>query len=113
LSSHHLFRQQAEAAARAGQIFHIRRYPSSKGMTLTGIARYFVWKPSFIEGYNRYWRVDCFVKVHPLAPEPMMLGEALVAALVRENLCAEPIWLSAHVLDREMGRAFGKVFEDD
>jgi hypothetical protein len=81
---------------------------------LTPVALYFAWQPDFVEGYNRYWRVDCFVKRHPLSPrEPMLLGQALIAALIRENLCDEPIWLSSHHSDDEKGQAFGNVFEDE
>jgi hypothetical protein len=77
--------------ARAGQTFHIRRNHVGTGMTLTAITRYFAWQPEFMEGYHRHWRVDCFVRRHALAPEPMPLGEKLVTALVREALCEEPI----------------------
>jgi len=99
--------------ARAGQIFHITRNIVGSGMTLRGIARYFVWQPEFTEGYNRYWRVDCFVQQGPLAPDPVVLGEALVAALVREKLCAEPIWLSWHRSEELKGKAYGEVYSDD
>ena len=77
--------------SRSGEVYHIRRKASGSGMTLTPVARYFAWQPDFIEGFNRHWRVDCFVTRHPLAPnEPISLGQALVAALMRENLCNEP-----------------------
>ena len=51
------------------------------GATLTPVAHYFAWRPEFIEGFHAYWRVDCFVRKHPLSPKPMYLGKALVAAL--------------------------------
>jgi hypothetical protein len=99
--------------SRSGQIYHVRSNVIGTGKMLTGVARYFAWQPDFVEGYNRYWRVDCFVTHHPLAPhEPMVLGQALVAALIREKLCAEPIWLSSHRSNDEKGRAYGDVFED-
>jgi hypothetical protein len=98
--------------ARAGELYHVARNAAG-GATLTPIARYFVWQPEFVEGCNRYWRVDCFVRQHALSPDPLELGESLVAALVREGLCAEPIWLSAHRSDELKGRAYGKVFSDD
>jgi hypothetical protein len=66
--------------SRPGEIYHVNRNVVGSGATLTGVARCFAWQPDFIEGYNRYWRVDCFVKRHPLASEPMFLGDALVAA---------------------------------
>jgi hypothetical protein len=63
--------------SRSGQIYYVRRHATGSGAMLTGVARYFAWRPDFIEGYNRYWRVDCFVTRHPLAPgEPMALGQA-------------------------------------
>ncbi len=80
---------------------------------LTPVARYFVWQPEFVEGFHKYWRVDCFVRQHRLSPEPTHLGEALVAALVREGLCAEPIWMSAHRSEELKGKAYGEVFSDD
>jgi hypothetical protein len=99
-------------AARAGEIYHIARN-SFGGAMLTPIARYFVWKPEFVEGFHEHWRVDCFVRQHKLSPDPMGLGEALVAALVREKLCDEPIWMSAHKSDEIKGKAYGAVFSDD
>jgi hypothetical protein len=100
--------------SRSGQIYHTRRNASGSGQNLTPVALYFAWQPEFIEGYNRHWRVDCLVKRHPLAPtEPILLGKALVASLVREGLCDEPIWLSAHRSDDEKGQAYGNVFEDE
>ena len=98
--------------ARAGHIYHVVRN-SSGGARLTPIARYFVWRPEFVEGYHKYWRVDCFVQQHKLSPEPMSLGESLVAALVREQLCAEPIWMSAHTSSEIKGKVYGEVFSDD
>jgi hypothetical protein len=92
--------------ARVGEIYHVVRN-SSGGANLTPIARYFVWRPEFVEGYHKYWRVDCFVRQHKLSPDPMSLGESLVAALVREQLCAEPIWMSAHTSDEIKGKACG------
>jgi len=54
------------------------------------------------------------VNRHPLAPgEPMTLGQALIAALKREGLCNEPIWLCSHRSNDEKSEAFGKVFEDE
>ncbi len=43
----------------------------------------------------------------------MQIGEQLVAALIREQLCAEPIWMSAHTSDEIKGKAYGEVFSDD
>lgn len=97
---------------RAGQLYHVARN-SGGGATHTPIAYYFVWRPEFTEGINRHWRVDCFVRKHALSPDPMELSESLVSALVREGLCAEPIWMSAHRSDELSGKAYGEVFSDD
>jgi hypothetical protein len=99
--------------SRSGTVYHVRIRNDAGGKMLTPVALYFAWQPDFVEGYNRHWGVDCFVKRHPMAPvEPMILGKALIAALKRENLCEEPIWLSSHRCDHETGQAFGEVFED-
>ena len=99
-------------AARAGLVYHIARNEAG-GSLSTPVARYFVWRPEHVEGYHKYWRVDCFVQKHELAPQPMTLGELLVSALLREGLCNEPIWMSAHSSDGEKGKAYGQVFWDD
>ena len=100
--------------SRSGEVYHVRRNASDSGKTLTPVARYFAWQPDFVEGFNRHWRVDCFVTRHPMVLcEPILLGQALVAALIRENLCDEPIWLSSHRSDDEKGQAYGNVFEDE
>lgn len=96
----------------AGEVYHVQRN-SSGGAVLTPIARYFGWKPEFVEGFNPHWHVDCFVRVHELAPDAMSTGQALVAALMREGLCSEPIWLSVHKSEELEGQAYGAVFEDD
>lgn len=82
------------------------------GSVNTPVAFYFMWRPEYVEGVHAHWRVDCFVREHPLAPEPTTVGRTLVAALIREGLCAEPIWLSVHQSKELMGQAFGEVFED-
>ena len=98
--------------SRSGEIYHVRRNISG-GQTLTPVARFFAWQPDFTEGYHRHWRVDCFVMRHPLAlSEPILLGQALVAAVTREELCDEPIWLSTHRSDDEKGQAYGNLFDD-
>jgi hypothetical protein len=99
-------------SACAGEIYHVARNASG-GALLTPIARYFVWQTEFVEGFHQHWRVDCFVRQHKLSPEPMSLSELLVAALVREKLCTEPIWMSARESDELNGKAYGEVFSDD
>jgi hypothetical protein len=97
---------------RIAEVYYLARNSAGRGHT-TPVARFFVWRPVFIEGFNPYWRVDCFVRQHQLSPQPMLLGDVLVIALVRERLCAEPIWTSAHRSDELEGRAYGDVFSDD
>lgn len=96
----------------AGEIYHIARN-SSGGSNSTPIARYFAWHPAYSEGFNEHWRIDCFVKRHKLSPKQMSLGKALVAALLKEKLCAEPLWLSVHSSEELEGEAYGEVFEKD
>ena len=97
---------------RIGEIYHVARNWAG-GSISTPIARYFVWRPVFVEGYNEFWRVDCFVRQHDLSPDPMKLGETLIAALIREGLCNEPIWVSAHASKELGGKEYGEVFTDD
>ena len=83
--------------SRSGTIYRVQGRNTAGGKMLTPVALYFAWQPDFVEGFNRHWRVDCFVKRHPLTPgEPMILGRALIAALKSEDLCEEPIWLSSY-----------------
>lgn len=96
----------------AGELFHIQRN-NAGGATLTPIGRYFAWHPEFFEGFNEHWRVDCFVRKHHLSPQPMQCGTALMAALIRERMCSEPLWLSVHASEELEGKAYGSVFEDD
>jgi hypothetical protein len=98
--------------SRNGEIYHVVRN-SAGGANLTPIARYFAWRPEFIEGYNAYWRVDCFVRQHKLAPDPALVGEALVEALIKAKLCEEPVWVSWHIGNEIGGKAFGEVFESE
>jgi len=83
------------------------------GALLTPVARFFAWRPEYVEGFHEHWQVDCYVRVHELAPEPIILGRSLVGALLREGLCQEPIWLSVHRAEELHGEAFGEVFDLD
>jgi hypothetical protein len=82
-------------------------------MTCTPIARYFGTPGAAgqAEGFNNHVRVDCVVRKHKLAPECFPLGKSLVAALIREKIIAEPIWLSVHSGEELAGEAFGEVFD--
>ncbi len=94
----------------AGQIFHVERN-SAGGATRTPVARFFTWRPEYVEGFHAHWRVDCFVCVHPLAPEPAVAAKALVDALMRESLCSEPLWVSWYCCEEIHGKAYGEVFD--
>ena len=100
------------ATAHAGEAYHVVRNAEG-GAVMTPVARYFAWRPEFPEGFHEHWRIDCFVRVHELAPEPIILGRALVGALIREVLCDEPIWLSVHRAEELKGEALGEVFDFD
>jgi hypothetical protein len=99
-------------SAHAGEAYHVVRNAEG-GALLTPVVRYFAWRPKYSEGVHEHWRVDCFVRVHELAPEPIIIGRAIVDALVREGLCDEPIWLSVHRAEELKGEAFGEVFDYD
>jgi len=81
--------------ARAGELFHVAKN-SAGGALMTPIARYFIWRPEFVEGFKKHWRIDCFIRDHELAPAAKTLKEALVPARKKEGLCEEPVWLSLH-----------------
>ncbi|HZZ27516.1 MAG TPA: hypothetical protein VFE46_05860 [Pirellulales bacterium] len=98
--------------SRVGEIYHVARN-SAGGATMTPVVRYFAWRPEFIEGYHSYWRIDCFIRKHKLSPSPVELVDAIAQALIKANLCEEPIWVSAHSSDEIHGKAFGEVFEFD
>lgn len=102
--------QSSEGFA-AGELHHVARN-SSGGSVLTPIARFFCTRPVFTEGFNRYWRVDCYIREHKLAPDPEWAGKNLVEALKREGVCAEPIWVSWHRSSELGGEAQGEVFEN-
>jgi hypothetical protein len=70
--------------SRIGELYHVARNKSG-GAIMTPIGRYFAWRPQFIEGYFAYWRVDCFVRQHNLAPDAKLLGEALIDTLIKEG----------------------------
>ena len=95
---------------RAGEIYHVIRNKHG-GANSTPIARFFCSRPVFIEGFHAHWRADCYVRQHKLSPSPEWLGKELVAALRREDICTEPIWVSWHSSSELGGEARGEVFE--
>jgi hypothetical protein len=96
----------------AGEVYHVER-TAAGGANLTTVARFFSWHHQFTEGFQAHWRVDCFVKKHPLSPMPKILGAALGEALIREGICSEPMWVSWHRSEEIAGKAFGEVFDFD
>lgn len=97
---------------RVGAIYHCKRNRDG-GAVLTPVARFFCWRPHFTEGFHEHWRVDCYVRDHKLAPSPDRAGRDLVVALLREEICTEPIWVSSHTASEVKGEAFGDVFDLD
>ena len=93
----------------SGEVYHVER-DSAGGANFTPIARFFAWRP-VSEGYHPHWRVDCFVRVHELSPEPMVIGKALAMGLLQEGICIEPLWVSWHRSEEKGGTNFGEVFD--
>lgn len=98
--------------SRCGEIYHVRRNRAGGG-TWTPIARYFAWRPVFIENFHPHWRIDCFVRKHKLAPRPEKLGRALATSLIEAGLCERPVWVSWHKSEELGGDAYGEVFDFD
>jgi hypothetical protein len=97
--------------ALSGRLYHVTRNASG-GVNLTPVAYFFATRPEFIEGYHAHWRLDCFFQDHKLTPNPLSVGEQLVEALKKENLCSDPLWLSVHQSTELAGKAYGEVFDD-
>ena len=98
--------------ARVGEVYHVV-YNSAGGSNSTPIARFFASRPKFIEGFNAHWRLDCFVREHALAPDPALLGDALLQALIANRVLEVPVWVSWHRSSELGGKALGEVFEVD
>jgi hypothetical protein len=96
----------------SGDVYHVERN-SAGGANLTPIAHFFVSRPAEREGIHPHWRVDCFVRVHQLSPEPKVLGKALAEGLLQEGICIEPLWVSWHRSEEVGGTNFGEVFDLD
>jgi hypothetical protein len=94
----------------SGEVYHVVRNAAG-GAVSTPVARFFAWRPGYVEGFRAHWRVDCFVRVHPVSPDPELIGPALAEALLRESLCTEPLWVSWHRSEELRGKAFGEVFD--
>jgi hypothetical protein len=96
----------------AGDIYYVR-YNKFGGSVSTPTGRFFIWQPRYSDGYNKHWRIDCYLRIHELTGDPKQIGEQLVRALVAEKLCAEPIALQTHVSEEVFGRDYGEVFDSD
>jgi hypothetical protein len=96
----------------AGEVYHVEPNKTG-GAVSTPVARFFAWRPRHAEGFHEYWRVDCFVRVHELSPQPKVVGLALAEGLLRESVCSEPLWVSWHRSEELGGKDFGEVFDFD
>jgi hypothetical protein len=96
----------------SGEVHHVERNAAG-GATFTPIARFFAWRPVYVENFHLHWRVDCFVRVHELSPEPKLVGKALAKGLLNEAICTEPLWVSWHRSEEIGGTKFGEVFDFD
>jgi len=97
---------------RIGEVYHVVRNRDG-GSISTPIARYFIWRPVFIEGFNPHWRIDCYVREHSLSPDARSLGLALRDSLIRESHCDSPCWVSWHRSKELDGEPMGDVFDYD
>ncbi len=94
----------------AGEIYHVKRNDAG-GANFTPVARFFAWRPIHTENFHPHWRVDCFVRVHDVSPDPKILGIALAEGLIHEAICSEPLWVSWHRSEELGGKDFGEVFD--
>src|SRR5436309_579079 len=74
----------------SGEVYDVERNAAG-GANFTPIARFFAWRPVHVENYHPHWRVDCFVRVHELSPEPKVVGKTLANSLLKEAICTEPL----------------------
>jgi hypothetical protein len=103
----------ADGAFRQGQILHVKRNAVGGGSVATPVGRYFAWRPDIgAEGYHPYWRLDCFVRDHELAPAEDWLARQLADALLGSGIVSEPLWLGWHRATEMGGEARGEVFND-
>jgi hypothetical protein len=97
---------------RIGEIYHVLKNKIGTGSVSTPVARFFVWRPLLIE-VNEHWRIDCFVRNHPLADNPEKLAKLLTDKLQELGLCDLPIWTSWHLSSEVGGERRGNLWEDD
>ena len=99
--------------SRSGTVFHVVGNAEG-GSVLTPVVHFAAFRAKLAdEGFNRHWRLDCYVRRHKLAPEPKWLGESLAESMLKQRLLEEPLWVSWHESDEVGGKAYGEVFEDE
>lgn len=103
---------QQTAETRIGEIYHVRRNHIGSGSVSTPIAKYFVWRPPYIEGVNSHWRIDCFVRKHKFSGNPKRLAKLLTSNLQDLGLCDCPIWVSWYKSEELGGEKVGHLFEE-
>jgi hypothetical protein len=96
----------------SGEVYHVE-WNSAGGANFTPIARFFARRRVHPEGFHAHWRVDCFVRVHELSPEPKVIGKELAKGLLQKGICTAPLWVSWHRSDEIGGTNFGEVFDFD
>lgn len=92
-----------------GELFHVANSTNVR----TPVGLFFAWHPVFVEGFNKHWHVDCYVRRTPLAKSAEAIGAALVAALIEQEMCNRPLFLSVYRTEELAGMKYGDVFEDD
>lgn len=103
---------QETTETRIGDIYHVRWNHSGSGSVSTPIAKYFVWRPPYIEGVNSHWRIDYFARKHKLAGNPKRLARLLASNLQALGLCAPPIWVGWYKSEELGGEKVGDLFEE-
>ncbi|WP_269583550.1 hypothetical protein [Roseibium sp. Sym1] len=98
---------------RIGVIYHALRNKIGSGSISTPIARYFVWRPNDVEGFNPHWRIDCYAMKHKLSSDPKMLARLLTDKLREIGLCDLPVWVSWHESTELGGEKLGDLWEED
>lgn len=78
---------------------------------MTPVARYFVWRPNYVEGFNPHWRIDCFFRKHERSGNPEELARLLAARLQEIGACDLPVWISWHRSDELGGDSLGNLWE--
>jgi hypothetical protein len=94
----------------SGEVYYVERNAEG-GANFTPIARFFAWRPVHVENFQPHWRVDCFVRVHEMSPEPKFVATSLAEGLLGEAICTEPLWVSWHQSEEIGGTNYGEAFD--